>query len=306
MASAVAAGSGHPPLPAIAAPEAIRHLLLDVTRAGERLVAVGARGHVLRSDDGGERWQQSSVPVRSALTAVSFVDAEHGWAVGHDATILATADGGRSWQVQHRDPESDVPLLDVLFVDARRGWAVGNFGLFLETRDGGATWTPVDAPVIADDELTLHAITRLGSGDLLIAGERGRIVRSRDGGRTWKRYRSPDRLTLFGVSPWGGRGALICGLRGRAWWRADLDRGDWTRIDTGSSAALYGCHSDRRAGALLVGADGVQFEVDVDTGKARPRAGSARGDLSAAAGTASGWVVVGEGGVAVLAGEGAR
>ena len=54
-------------------------MLLDVTAVGDRLVAVGTRGHVLLSDDG-ESWRQVDTPVRAALTAVT----SHGdevWAV---------------------------------------------------------------------------------------------------------------------------------------------------------------------------------------------------------------------------------
>lgn len=305
LASAAWAEVRPPPLPAIRAPLASRDLLLDVTRAGSRLVAVGARGHVLLSDDG-RNWQQAAVPVRSTLTAVSFADAEHGWAVGHDATIIATRDGGRTWALQHVDAAGDTPLLDVLFVDKQRGWAVGNFGLFLETRDGGGTWTAVEAAVIADDELTLHAIARLGSGDLLVVGERGRIIRSRDGGRTWRRLRAPDRLTVFGVAPWGQRGALICGLRGRAWLREQLDRGDWRAIGTGTGESIYGCTTDGRGSALLVGAAGLRLEVMPRTLRVEALERGTDGDLAAAIADPAGWITVGEGGAALLAVEANR
>ena len=85
--------------PALPAPAAVHSLLLDVARAGERLVAVGERGHVLLSDDAGRSWRQArTVPSRTMLTAVAFVDASHGWAVGHDEIILCTADGGETWR----------------------------------------------------------------------------------------------------------------------------------------------------------------------------------------------------------------
>ena len=61
-------------------------LLLDLAFAGQRMVAVGERGHVMLSDDQGATWRQAkSVPTRVLLTAVFFVDSEYGWAVGHDA-----------------------------------------------------------------------------------------------------------------------------------------------------------------------------------------------------------------------------
>ena len=51
------------------APLAEHSLLLDVTLAGERLIAVGERGHVLVSDDRGESWRQVRVPTTRIPTA---------------------------------------------------------------------------------------------------------------------------------------------------------------------------------------------------------------------------------------------
>ena len=70
--------------------KAVSNLLLDIAQAGERLVAAGDRGHILYSDDDGASWTQAKVPTRQLLTAIDFVDDKHGWAVGHDALILAT------------------------------------------------------------------------------------------------------------------------------------------------------------------------------------------------------------------------
>ena len=298
--AAAAADGAYTPQPALIAPRAATSLLLDVARAGEAFVAVGERGHVLRSDDG-QQWTQVPLPVRATLTAVHFADASHGWAVGHDAVIVASADGGRSWTLQNLEPARGAPLLDVLFVDARRGWAVGNFGLFLATDDGGATWTPVPVPAIELEEPTLHALARLANGHLLVVGERGQIFRSSDAGASWKRLRPPDHLTLFGVAAWGPRGALLCGLRGRAWLREDLERGDWRAVDTGTAQSLYGCTTDGAGRAALVGARGTLLDVDPARRRARPLRGAGGGDLSAVLATAGGWLVAGEGGVRQIA-----
>jgi photosystem II stability/assembly factor-like uncharacterized protein len=86
--------------PAKASELAIKNPLLAVTSAGDRLVTVGVRGHILYSDDAGNTWRQASVPVSSDLTAVHFSSAEQGWAVGHDGVVLHSADGGETWQKQ--------------------------------------------------------------------------------------------------------------------------------------------------------------------------------------------------------------
>lgn len=117
--------------------------------------AVGDRGVVWHTDDGGRTWNLQSTPVTVRLESVCFVDLQNGWAVGgmvhpytHHTTavVLATKDGGRKW-TQQSSPL--MPWLKrVQFRDPLHGWAVGNVspsfpsGVFI-TGDGGRSWTPV-------------------------------------------------------------------------------------------------------------------------------------------------------------------
>ena len=49
-------------------------ILLDIDKAGDRLVAVGERGFVLYSDDEGATWTARPTPVTRTLTGVAFKD----------------------------------------------------------------------------------------------------------------------------------------------------------------------------------------------------------------------------------------
>jgi photosystem II stability/assembly factor-like uncharacterized protein len=75
------------------------------------------------------------------LNAVACVGPETCWAVGGKSTILFTANGGTTWQVQlGGDPEAtDADLSKVFFLDAKNGWAMTTSGKILGTRDG-STW----------------------------------------------------------------------------------------------------------------------------------------------------------------------
>jgi photosystem II stability/assembly factor-like uncharacterized protein len=85
---------------ALLTPKALAAAMLAVTRAGERLVAVGERGTVLLSDDHGASWKQAAVPVQVTLASVCFADAKTGWAAGHLGVILRSDDAGATWQKQ--------------------------------------------------------------------------------------------------------------------------------------------------------------------------------------------------------------
>ncbi len=205
-------------------------LLLGITQAGKRLVAVGERGHILYSDDAGDSWQQGRVPTRQMLTAVFFADEKNGWAVGHDALILHSADGGESWSEQYRDTGLEAPLLDVWFADERHGFTVGAYGTMLRTDDAGASWEDIGGELDNEDGYHLNAITRIKDAGLFVVGEMGLMLRSADEGQTWEEVASPYEGSLFGVLPTQQADTLVVyGLRGHLY-RSD-DFGDsWQDI----------------------------------------------------------------------------
>lgn len=219
---------------AIKAPLASRSLMLDATKAGGALVAVGARGHILISSDGGGTWTQSDVPTRATLTGVFFHDRNLGWVVGHDAVILKTTDGGVTWKRMQWAPEEETPLLDLWLADAETGYAVGAYGSYYVTTDGGETW---DFEPISEDDFHLNEIASAGDGRLYIAAEAGMAYRSDDQGVTWSELSMPYIGSFFGVLPLEGDTVLMFGLRGHLY-RSE-DAGDsWTAIETGTIAML--------------------------------------------------------------------
>lgn len=214
------AGTDRQPRPAVIAPRAASSLLLDIARAGDHWVVAGQRGDVLLSTDG-TAWQQVPVPVDATLTRLRFLDATHGWAVGYDGTLLATADGGRTWTLRQFDPDWARPYFDLLFFDADNGLLAGANGTLMATTDGGRTLTPVESDAF-EDQPNLYKLIRLGDGSLLLAGERGFLARSTDRGASWQRLRSPYTGSYFGALAIGERGALVFGLRGNAFHAPDI------------------------------------------------------------------------------------
>ena len=104
----------------------------------------GARLAVTR--DGGATWTvQVPADTAYALNAVTFVDAQHGWAVGAGGIVLATTDAGASWRVQKRgELETSAggftgrgQYVAVDFTDRARGWLVGWEGVVMATATSG-------------------------------------------------------------------------------------------------------------------------------------------------------------------------
>ena len=208
---------------ALESAKASRSLLLDVTHAGKRVVVVGDRGHILFSDDEGRTWTQAKVPTRQLLTAVYFVDDQHGWAVGHDAQILASNDGGASWSKQFEDLKREAPLLDVWFKDLQTGFAVGAYGALLETTDGGQHWQDIGERLDNEDQFHLNGIAYVKDAGLFAVGEQGSMFRSPDDGETWEKLEGPYQGSLFGVVGTSQANTLLAyGLRGNLFRSTDF------------------------------------------------------------------------------------
>jgi photosystem II stability/assembly factor-like uncharacterized protein len=226
--------------PAAISAAAPKGLVNGLARAGTRVVAVGQRGHVLYSDDGGRTWTQAQVPVSSDLVAVSFASATHGWAVGHDGMVLHSADAGATWvrQLDGRSANTaENPLLDVWFENERSGFAVGAFNAILRTNDGGRSWESWSERSDNPKGLHLYAIRAVGA-DVFIAGEQGLLLKlDREAGR-WRALELPYNGTLFGITG-NARSVLVFGLQGHVFRSVDRGR-SWHKVETGLHVGITG------------------------------------------------------------------
>lgn len=124
--------------------------------------AVGDRGVIWHTDDGGTSWRQQASTVSCHLGSVFFIDGRRGWAVGGESRpdragsrgiVLRTDDGGATWT---SIPTLVLPrLAGVKFFDRDHGIAFGQCASFhpsgvFATRDGGTSWEPLTADHAGD------------------------------------------------------------------------------------------------------------------------------------------------------------
>jgi photosystem II stability/assembly factor-like uncharacterized protein len=263
--------------PALAARDPAQAVLLGAALAGARVVAVGERGIVVGSDDAGRHWQQAVVPVSVTLTAVRFVDAQHGLAVGHGGVVLGSDDGGRLWTrrldgqalaqlaltaaqasgdaARIRDARrlvadgADKPLLDLALIDARHALVVGAYGLAFATDDGGQTWVPWMDRLDNPKGLHLYAVRQRGD-TVLLAGEQGLVLMSQDGGMHFRRLALPYKGSFFTAELPGPGQLVLAGLRGHVWRSADAGV-SWAPLSTPLPVSITGS-ALRQDGTLLL------------------------------------------------------
>lgn len=162
----------------------------------------------MRTTDGGKTWREVAI---EKPPGVQLLDVAHGsrqaaWAVGQNlgepdrpnGTILATRDGGKSWEVQWQ--HSVTYLYTTSFVSAETGWAAGYAGslakpLVLTTQDGGQNWKPRAVP--GDQIVTGSQLVDEAHG--WVVGTEGLIAATSDLGKTWARQDSGVARHLFAV-----------------------------------------------------------------------------------------------------------
>lgn len=273
--------------PALAVRRPERAVLLSLALAGERLVAVGERGIVALSDDGGVRWRQAACPVSVTLTMVRFADARHGVAVGHGGAVLTTADGGETWALRldgrraaelvkaaATTPEAvkeaerlvadgpDKPFLDVLVWDARRMLAVGAYGLAVHTTDGGASWTSWSARLPNPKALHWYVARRVGD-TVLLAGEQGLLARSDDAGTSFKPLASPYKGSWFAAELAADGRLVLAGLRGNVWRSPDAGA-TWAQLPTPLPASITSTLALQTGELLMATQAGVVLRLQGD------------------------------------------
>ncbi|MCP1484657.1 photosystem II stability/assembly factor-like uncharacterized protein [Pseudomonas fluorescens] len=301
---------------AVLGSQALHAVLLDVNQAGSRLVAVGERGVVLLSDDGGQHWRQSASPVSTTLTSVQFVDSKNGWAVGHSGVVLHSSDGGESWQLQLDGKQAaaielqaaehsgdskriaaaqrlsadgaDKPLLVVNFVDAEHGVALGAYGLALSTKDGGNTWQSWMSDLPNPRGLHLYAMARNGD-EIIIAGEQGLLLRSIDNGLKFEAIKGPYEGSYFAAAILPNKRILVGGLRGKLF-SSDDGGISFQPVDNPIPASL---NAIRIAGQnlLLVNQAGILLKSGLTDLRFQPIAVSEGLPLTAVTNTADGALV---------------
>jgi len=271
-----------------------RAVLLGAALAGERIVAVGERGLAVVSDDRCRSWRQAQVPVSVTLTAVAFADERRGYATGHGGIVLGTTDGGLNWtrlldgraiatmlqaaalrggDAAQREAADrmvadgpDKPLLDLVVSSPSEVFVVGAYGMALATADDGNTWSVRSGRLDNPKGSHLYAVRRRGPV-VAIAGEQGLLLRSDDGGRSFRKLTVPYQGSFFTLELPSEMNMITAGLRGNVWRSTDAGS-TWQQLSSPSPAAIVAsalrqdgnCVFASQAGQLIASA-GASLEV---------------------------------------------
>jgi len=289
--------------PAIHAKDPTGIYMIAGASAGSRILAGGEHGVIIYSDDQGQSWHQSAVPVSTAITDIAFASPKVGWATGGFGVILKTEDAGVSWVKQldgiaeitmmnqvtqafiaTQPPDSDAvahltrraqiltqegpdkPFLSLLALSETEVFAFGTYRSAEYSNDGGKTWADWSLKIgdPAAVSKNIYGAANLYGG-LYLVSEEGLIYKSTDGGQTFPELSQPGDATFFGVCDAGKGNILAFGVAGEMYLSTDNGK-TWTASNfTGTANVNAGALLGN--GQVVVGDGGGGIWLSKDNGK---------------------------------------
>jgi len=270
-------------------------LVTGLARHGNRFLAAGEQGQILVADSFKGPWHTAKVtPQRgSTFTQIAFFGSQLAMAVGHDGWLVRSEDGGETWTEAAFNADLSDPLMGVAGPYDGKFYAYGAFGLLMTSIDQGKTWQketiteavdPNAAPAAAAPEVDpnadpfanfqaggsmadqhLNAMTRAPDGTLILAGERGQLLRSEDQGKSWKKLPDIYSGSFYGITQTQGGGLLVYGMRGNAFYSGDSGK-TWVKSEIPLAVSLFGATLTPRQEVVLVGENNSIF-ISRDGGK---------------------------------------
>jgi len=222
----------------LAKPTQRADLFQAAARHQDNVIVVGGMGVIVKSPDGGDSWQRTTLPDKPFLVDVTVcpdgsfhaIDKTDGiwslqpdgawyrqalpemtepqamacdasnviWVTGGFSAILHSTDTGASWETWSLD--EDLYLTSIQFIDSQHGIVTGEFGTVLFTADGGVTWNRAnDLPDSFYPQSTFFASPATG----WVVGLSGTIWKTENGGQAWQRMQNGINAPLYGITGFG-------------------------------------------------------------------------------------------------------
>ena len=248
--------------------------------------AVGSKGVLLKTGDGGLSWQQQRSPTEANLFDVQFLDANNGWLVcekneyelkGQEprSYLMTTGDGGKTWiRVDVKDLDPASRLLRAVFRSSGRGWIFGEAGTVYATQDAGMSWKKL----VLQTHYLLLGGTFIDDDRGWLVGAGATVMETSDGGETWHRSAIDAPGTRFTAASFvdnrkgwavGAAGAVYSTSNGGRTWIQQASGVTADLLDVKFLNQLEGWAAGAE-GTLIHTTDGGQHWTTVPSGTTHP------------------------------------
>ncbi|MDQ3020609.1 MAG: YCF48-related protein [Bacteroidota bacterium] len=180
----------------------------------------GNGGSIFKSTNGGDHWAVQSTNTNGNYLSIHAISNLKCFAVGNDSLISMTTDGGITWSRQFGLENTDHK--QVFFVNSNTGFILSSkffqtgIGSYFtrtsiyKTTNEGNQWTRVFQESASSIHSIFNSICFSDSLNGVIVGDRGRIIRTLNGGLSWVEYfpqlPPPYYTNFYSVSYYGNIG----------------------------------------------------------------------------------------------------
>lgn len=171
--------------------ELLTYSLNDVAYTSTRIIAVGAGGKIISSENDGKDWKIIPSNVTSNLNQIKMFE-QVGYILS-DNTLLKTENGGDTW-FELEKPDLSYPYLSKMyFYSANIGFLLGERKLY-KTTDGGKSWKKQTTPNTFDTQTDLSFINETTG---FMCGRSKSLFFTTNGGDSWQAATPPATTDFF-------------------------------------------------------------------------------------------------------------
>lgn len=201
--------------------------------------AVGHRGVILATRDGGRHWTRQLDGIAAAQ------------AILQTRQDPDQVDEAARWVKEG----ADKPFLAVKCLGDGRVLALGAYGLAFITANGGQHWQPALALLDGSEAQHLNAAQVVG-GNIYLAGEQGALMRVGTDMQGFSRFSSPYEGSFFGLLATQEHSLIAVGLRGHVF--RSTDKGaNWAPVALPTNKSLTAVTQLRDGAVLLADESGA-------------------------------------------------
>ena len=218
-------------------------------------------------------WVLRSTNIQTDLIAVFFTGSDKGWIAGDNGYLASTNDGGKSWTPYPLNTTETIN--EIYFRNDDNGYLVAGRKMYI-TRDAGRTWQetriyrtgefgsarPEFLSIRFSDKKRGYVIgsvlKKSGDDEVVIDSL---VMRTEDGGETWRRITVPSKTELFHLDFDGNSRGWIVGDDGLI--LASTDEGNtWSTQSSGTTLPLYNVDFRDAKEGYIVGKQGTILRTE--------------------------------------------
>lgn len=218
-------------------------------------------------------WILQNSSFKDDLVAVFFTSSEKGWVAGDRGFLASTTDSGKTWHLYNLNTDEDIN--EIYFRNDDNGYLVAGRKMFI-TRDGGKSWQdiriykagefgsgrPSFLSIRFSDKKRGYVVGSVlkKSGDDEVVVD-SLLMRTEDGGETWRRIAVPTKTELFHIDFNGNSHGWIVGDEGVI--LATTDEGNtWKKQASETTLPLYNVDFRDDNDGYIVGKSGTILRTE--------------------------------------------